>query len=115
MPMTTICLRCGRPYFRLTGHKCRRRSILRLPRTRAARLAAERAEARTCPAAGDLEARIDAAFAMIAITGHAAGLGPQFCDVAWEQAGSESAGLPRPRTRAALYVVGTEDGRPGAA
>jgi hypothetical protein len=44
MPLTTICLRCGRPYFRRIGHRCGLR--LRLPRTRAARLAAELAEIR---------------------------------------------------------------------
>lgn len=98
MPMTTICLRCGRPYFRVTGHKCPRRG-LRLPRTRAARLAAELADlrdaqARTEDTACAAAARIDEIFAVMD-----------------EQAGT--AGLPRPRH--GLHLVRTDDGRPGAA
>lgn len=99
MPMTTICLRCGRPYFRAAGHKCRRRSFLRLPRTRAARLAAELADlrdaqARTEDTACAAAARIDEIFAVM-------------------DERTAAAGLPRPRH--GLHLVRTDDGRPGAA
>ena len=94
MPMTTICLNCGRPYFRLTGHRCGRR-----PRLRAARLAAELAEVRAQAARAEDEAC------------RASARADEILSRMQEQA--VAAELPRPRH--ALYLVSTEDGRPGAA
>jgi hypothetical protein len=75
--------------------------MFRLPRTRAARLAAELADLRdaqartedTACAAAD---RVNEMFAII-------------------EGANAAAGLPRPQPRPALYVVGSDGGRPGAA